>query len=380
MKIPPFQLEEFWDEHEWSTPFLLCCSDAESWSLQELLRHADGEGRILWEGLRLGYTEPSGLPLLREEIARLYDSVSPDHVTTFAGAEDGIYCAMQALVSPHDHVIVVTPCYQSLFTLPTVLGAEVTALQLQCRPAGWSFTIEELEQAFRPNTKLVVLNFPHNPTGALLDRPGFDRLVELARQRGAYIFSDEVYRYLEIDEGERSPSIADTYEKGVALNAMTKAFGLAGLRIGWLASQDAAVIQRAASYKLYTSICNSAPSEVLALIALRAKETLLERNRQIMLANLALLDQFFARHTQLFRYIRPQAGTSLFPELCSNVSSQEFMEQLLADQGVLIMPGSLFNIPGNHFRMGFGRRNMPEVLSRFEQFLEKNEKRLLGNQ
>ena len=172
--------------------------------------------------------------------------------------------------------------------------------------------------------------------------------------------------------------MADAYEKGISLNAMTKAFGLAGLRIGWLASQDASVIQRAASYKLYTSICNSAPSEILALMGLRAKEALLGRNRKIMLNNLALLDQFFDRWPALFQYTRPQAGTSAFPELRSKVSSQDMMERLLAEQGVLVMPGNIFNADGNHFRIGFGRNNMPEALARFEQFVEDNEDHFLG--
>ena len=153
MKLPPFELEEFFFQYEFKAPLLFCSSDAETWSLQEILGHADSESLQLWDSLRLGYTEAPGLPMLRDEIAGLYRSVKAHHITTFAGAEDGIYCALQALISPNDHVVVVTPCYQSLLSLPTSLGARVTTLRLQCRPEGWSFTMEELERAVRPDTK-----------------------------------------------------------------------------------------------------------------------------------------------------------------------------------------------------------------------------------
>lgn len=178
-----------------------------------------------------------------------------------------------------------------------------------------------------------------------------------------------MYRYMEIDERQRLPSIADAYEKGIALFGMTKPFGLAGLRVGWLACRDVGFMQRVSSYKLYTSICNSAPSEVLALIGLRAKETILGRNRRILLRNLELLDRFFERQSGRLAWVRPQSGTIAFPELLLPMSIDQFNEALVEKAGVLIMPGSIFDYPGNYFRIGFGRLNMPEILERFEQFL-----------
>jgi aspartate/methionine/tyrosine aminotransferase len=371
MKIPHFKLEEFWKKHEFSAPYLLCPSDAEPWSLKELLTLADSETRHLWDALHLGYTESPGLPLLREEIAQLYSSIDKDQILTTAGAEEGIYCAMQSLLSPGDHVIAISPCYQSLETLPKALGAEVTFITLDPLKK-WKMDIEELKSAFRSSTRLLVLNYPHNPTGALLDQQVFETMIDLAKAVGAYIFSDEVYRYLEIDESKRLPAMADAYEKGISLNVMTKAFGLAGLRVGWLASRDAAFLEKTASYKLYTSICNSAPSEILALIALRSKAAILKRNRGIMMDNLQLLDQFFERHKASFGWIRPESGTMAFPELLLPISADQFVQRLVEESGILVMPGSVFDFPGNFFRIGFGRKNMPEILERFEDFLKNN--------
>lgn len=368
MELPPFKLEEFWKKYEFVSPYLLCPSDTESWSLSDIIGLADAESKELWVTLRLGYTESPGHPLLRAEIAKLYSSIQSDQVLTTAGAEEGIYCALKALLSPGDHVIVVTPCYESLEAIPMGIGAKITRIALDPKH-NWKLSLDSLEKAFKHNTKVLILNYPHNPTGSLLDREVFHGMIDLARKHGCYIFSDEVYRYMEVNEDERLPSIADAYEKGITLNVMTKAFGLAGLRIGWLASQDREFIQKAGSYKLYLSICNSAPSEILALIGLRAKDTLLKRNRKIMLHNLQLLDAFMERQRHRLAWVRPQSGTVAFLELLLPIPIEQFTEQLVEKTGVLIMPGTIFDITGNFFRIGFGRKDMPEVLERFEAYL-----------
>lgn len=347
----------------------MCPSDAESWSLKEILAMADPETKELWENLRLGYTEAPGLPALRTEIASLYTSLNKEAIITTAGAEEAIYCSLRTLLKSGDHVVAVAPCYQSLQTIPEAIGAHITLVQLR-EDTNWQLDVRELEASLRPTTKAIILNYPHNPTGALLSRESLDAVINLARARGIYIFSDEVYRFLEIDESKRVPALADAYEKGISLNVMTKAFGLAGLRIGWLASRDKQFIENVMSYKLYTSICNSAPSEILALIALRARETILKRNKEIILSNLALVEKFMERHRSSFRWRRPESGPMAFVELLLPIPIDQFTEQLVNKSGVLIMPGTVFNYPGNFFRIGFGRRNFPEVLAHFEQFLE----------
>lgn len=369
MKIPPFKLEEFWKKYEFTAPYLLCCSDAESWKLNEILELADPESKKLWESLSLGYTQSPGLPILRQEIARLYSLIDSDQILTLAGAEEGIYCSMRTLIEPGDHVIVIDPCYQSLSTLPQSFGADITRIVLDSKNH-WQLDLEEVKKAFRSDTKLLILNYPHNPTGAVLGKEVFEGLIELARERGTYIFCDEVYRYLEIDEAKRLPSIVDAYDKGIALNVMTKAFGLAGLRIGWLVTKDIDFLQRVSSYKLYTSICNSAPSEILALMALRAKDKILKRNRKVMLENLKILESFIKRHQKLLSWVPPQSGTMAVLELLLPIPIEKFSEELVEKMGVLIMPGNVFDLPGNFFRIGFGKKNMIEALDRFEQFLQ----------
>jgi len=368
MIIPPFKLEEFWKKHEFVVPHLLCCSDAETWGLQELLSLADPESLKLWESLTLGYTEPPGHPILRREISALYTSLNSDHIFTFAGAEEGIYCAMRTLIEPGDHVIVIDPCYQSLTTLPKTFGAEVTPIQLKFENQ-WKLDINEVEKAFRPTTKMLILNVPHNPTGMILERDVQDRLIDCARKNGTYIFCDEVYRYLEIDDTARLPSIADEYERGISLNVMTKSFGLAGLRIGWIATRDKEFLKEVGSYKLYTSICNSAPSEILAIMALRAKKQILERNRKILLKNLQILDGFMGRQHKSLSWVRPQGGTMAVLKLLLPIAVGTFAEDLIKAQGVLIMPGSVFDLSGNFFRIGFGKKNFSDILKRLEKYL-----------
>lgn len=370
MKIPDFKLEEFWKKYEFTSPYLLCCSDAETWPLQELLDMADTDSKSLWNSLALGYTESPGHPLLREEIAKLYENLQADDILTFAGAEEGIYCTMRVLVEPEDHVIVIDPCYQSLSTLAQTFKGEITAIQLK-EEDQWNLDLEKVKNAFRPHTKLLVLNYPHNPTGALLNKEVWEGLIQLARKRGAYIFCDEVYRYMEVDEKERMPPIADVYEKGISHNVMSKSFGLAGLRIGWLATKDSIFLKRVGSYKLYTSICNSAPSEILAIMGLRSKDRIFKRNRDIMLKNLNLLDEFMKRNAHLISWVRPQSGTIAVLKLLLPISIETFAENLVRTEGILIMPGSVFDLPGNYFRIGFGKKNMPSILEKFESYLQK---------
>lgn len=375
MQLPTFKLEDYFVHREFTAPYLLCASDVESWSLKEILAFADPQCADLWDSLWLGYTETRGLPLLRQEISRLYSQVPAGNILCCSGAGEGNYFSLQALVSPGDHVIVFTPCYQSLEELPKAFGAEVTRIPLE-ENLNWGFDLNKVKEAFKKNTRLVILNYPHNPTGSLPDKETYFALIELARRHGAYIFSDEVYRFLELDESKRLPSMADCYEKGISVSVMTKAFGLAGLRIGWVAATDEAFLKKAANIKHYLSICSSAPSEILALISLRAKNKILDRNYSIMRTNLAILKPFFERHQDLISWKPPVAGCIGFPKLNLPVDIDEFAEELRHEEGVLLLPGSIFNYPGPFFRIGFGRRNMPEALERFERFILKKARQI----
>ena len=369
MRIPDFMLERYFARWEFSAPYLLCSSDVEGWRLADLLALADAEGRSRWEALTLGYTESAGLPALREAIAGLYTGVSPGDILTFGGAQEALFVLLNVLLGAGDHALVTWPGYQSLHEVARATGADVTLLPLRAED-GWQLDLAALTRALRPNTRVVVVNFPHNPTGALPARATFEALGQLCEARGIFLLSDEVYRLLEYAPEQRLPAAVEQGPHGVSLGVMSKAFGLAGLRVGWLALKDAALRERCAAFKDYTTLCNAAPSEVLALIALRAKEQVLARSRTLLAQNLALLDTFFARHAERFGWVRPCAGSVAFPRLLQG-SADTFCEQLVQQEGVLLLPGSVYDFPGEHFRLGFGRSSMPEALARLERFCER---------
>jgi aspartate/methionine/tyrosine aminotransferase len=367
-QLPDFRLERYFARWEFTAPYLLCASDIEGLKLLELLALADTETAALWEGLSLGYTESAGLPLLRREIATLYNSVAADDVLVFAGAEEAILVALSSLLGAGEHAIVTWPCYQSLEEV--VRGAGATVSRWELREADrWQPDPEALCALLRDNTRLIVANFPHNPTGAMPDRAAWDEIVSIAREAGAWLFADEVYRGLEYDPAHRLPTAVDIYERGVSLGVMSKAWALAGLRIGWIACRDPSALQRMATRKDWTTICSSAPSEVLALMGLRARAAIVERNRAIIRENLALLDPFFERHGDRLRWVRPRVGCIGFPRLIGE-SVDGFAERLVEREGVLLLPGTTYGHAGNHFRLGFGRRNMPEALARLERFMQ----------
>ncbi|MCE5317358.1 MAG: aminotransferase class I/II-fold pyridoxal phosphate-dependent enzyme [Parachlamydia sp.] len=365
----PFKLERYFEKWEFQAPYLLCSSDNETLPVKDLLALADEESLDLWENLDLGYTHVTGHPMLKKEIAQLYSQVDENGICTFAGAGEGIYAVLSLLVNKGDHVLAPFPCYQSLRDLPRSKGAEVSLYPIRETSEGWRFELEDLIQVLRPDTCLIILNFPHNPTGAHIERETLEQIVAYARRSHAYIFSDEVYRFSE-HEGPATPPAADLYERAISLGVMSKSFGLAGLRVGWLATQDKAILEQCMNFKCYMSLCNSAPSEILALMALRAKEKILDRNLAIIRKNLDILDTFFSAYRDMFSWKRPKAGSTTFPKLLAQRSIEDFSQELIAKAGVLLLPGSVYDYPGNHFRLGFGRENLPVALGHLERFLK----------
>ena len=368
MRIADFALERYFARWEFAVEHLLCASDVQGYPMADLLALADDETRGLWDGLALGYTESTGHPLLRREIASLYETIEADDVLTFAGAEEAVFCLVNALVGPDDHVVVTWPGYQSLYEVARAAGADVTLHELH-EHDGWALDLDLLRSQVTPATRLIVVNLPHNPTGMLADRATYDGLVALAAETGAHLLVDEVYRGLEVDEEDRLPAGADALPRGISLGVMSKTFAMAGLRIGWLATRDRELLARVAAFKDYTTICSSAPSEILAIIALRARDRVLARSRGIVAANLDLLDAFFEDWADRFEWVRPRAGSIGFPRLTvPGVRIDDWAAELVEAEGVLLLPGSQFGHPGNHFRLGFGRTDMPEALGRLEAF------------
>jgi aspartate/methionine/tyrosine aminotransferase len=368
MRIADFALERYFARWEFAVDHLLCASDVQGMPVAELLDMADAESRGLWDGLTLGYTESTGHPLLRREIAGLYEHIEPDDVLVFAGAEEAIFCLANVLLGPGDHAVVTWPGYQSLYEVGRAAGADVTLHELH-ETDGWSLDVPRLLAALRPATRLVVVNAPHNPTGMLPTHDEWAELTAALDERGIHLLADEVYRFLEIDEADRLTAGADAFERGISLGVMSKSFAMAGLRIGWLATRDRELLARCAAFKDYTTICSSAPSEILALIGLRARDRVLARSQAIVAANLTRLDGFFEDWVDRFTWVRPRGGSIGFPRLTvPAVRIDDWSAQLVEATGVLLLPGSTFGHQGNHFRIGFGRTDLPEALSRLEAF------------
>ncbi len=212
------------------------------------------------------------------------------------------------------------------------------------------------------------MNSPNNPTGYTLKKEEIEKIVEIARRYDLYVFCDEVYKGVELD-GEKRPWFADCYEKGISLGVMSKAYGLAGLRLGWIATKDLEIIEKMKKMKHYTSICTSAPSEYLSMVALKHSDEILNKNRSIIESNLKLADKFFSKYSDLFEYNRPMAGPVAFHKMNIEMPIHDFCETLVAEKGVLLLPSSIYGFKGQYFRMGYGRDNFEESLKKFEEYL-----------
>jgi aspartate/methionine/tyrosine aminotransferase len=367
MQLAPFKLERYFARYEFNVKYLLCSSDSESLSIGDLLAfEPDAEEKLRHHWL--GYTESTGAPPLRQEISHVYSAIQPEQVLVHSGAEEAIFLFMHAALQPGDHVIVHWPCYQSLFEIARSIGCEVSFWE--ARPQNmWVPALDELKGSLRSNTRAIIINSPHNPTGYLMAETDFRAVNQLAQERGIIVFSDEVYRGLEYDPAERLPAACDLNPTAISLGVMSKAYGLAGLRIGWIASQNAQILSRMAALKDYTTICSSAPSEFLSELALRHRDQITARNLGIIQDNLALLKTFFTRRADLFEWVPPKAGPIAFPHLTGE-DVEQFCHDLVTSSGVLLLPGTMYDHPGNHFRLGYARKNMPQALQRLEQFLD----------
>lgn len=369
MKIAPFALERYFAEHEFTARYLLSNSDCEALGMSDLLGLASSESLALWENLKLGYTETPGFIQLREAIADLYPGIGSGQVLVTV-PEEGIFLLMNAVLSPGDHVVCTFPAYQSLFQIARSIGCQVTNWEPD-EARGWRFDPERLESLLRPETKLVVVNFPHNPTGQVPPAEEFRAVIDLVRRRGIYLFSDEMYRFLELEPAVTLPSACETYERALSLFGLSKTFGLPGLRVGWIVSQAREMIERISMLKDYTTICASAPSEILALMALRSRETIISRQRRRLHRNLALLDRFFENQSDRMTWIRPGGGSVCLPRLHIGKTARGFCDDLVRETGIMLVPSELFFFGDRHVRIGFGREDFPEVIDLFADYLSR---------
>lgn len=368
MHIRPFATELFFSRYEFSTPHLLSVSDCETISVEELLALSGSSPNELGR-MRLGYTEATGNPVLRESIAKTYKSVHPDEVVVLGTPVEGIFLTLHTLLEPTDEAIVLMPAYDALFNVAEHLGARVHRWDFLPVEGGWALDWEALKKLVNDRTKLLVVNFPHNPTGYLPTREEFLRLVAFAKKHDLWLFCDEIYRGLELTR-EALPSAADSYERSVVLSGLSKSYGLPGLRFGWVVIKDRAVRDQLVNWKHYTSICPPAPSEFLAWAALRAREVLVTRNRNRVQENVALADAFFARWPETFTWRPPMAG----PVALVGVevpSAEAYCHDLAREAGVMLLPATCLGHADTHVRFGFGRASFVQALAHYEAHLRQ---------
>jgi aspartate/methionine/tyrosine aminotransferase len=372
MKIAPFETEQFFARYEFNTPYQLCNSDCESISIEELLE-LSGDSLQGLGSQRLVYTESQGQAKLRTAIAASYRNVSPDHVVVLGAPVEGIYLIARSLLEPGDEVVVLTPAYDALVNLfQHVAGAEhVKRWAFRAADAHWSLDLDDLRALLTPATKLLVVNFPHNPTGYLPSPEWQQELVELTKEHGLTLFCDEMYFGLVHAGTPPIPSMADVSDRAVVLSGLSKTHGLPGLRCGWLVIAEEAVRQDVMNWKFYTSICPPVATEYLANAALRIADQLRQRNLARIAQNLKTVEAFFARWPELFEWRRPLAGsTALVGFDVPSVS--ELSRQLATEEGLLIQSAAMLGSDDRHMRIGLGREGFDTAPNRFERWLERS--------
>lgn len=371
MKIKNFKLECYFGKYEFTAPYLLTQSDCESMSTKELLSMEPGseEGYMnQW----LGYTETWGDPELRKLVAGLYEDMDAENVLIFHGAQEAIFGYMNVMLEPGDHMIAMYPNYQSAYEVAnSIPDCSYSKWELHDAGDRWTLDFDELEAMIQPNTKLIAINSPNNPTGYTFTNAEIERLCDICRKHDLYLFSDEVYKGIEMD-GEKRNWFADRYEKSVSLGVMSKSYGLAGLRVGWLVSKDIKTLNKVVKFKHYMSICDSAPSEYLAKVALKHSDELLNRSRELIEANIKIADKLFEKYSHLFEKKSAPAGPVAYHKFLGDMPVNEFCQMAVDKKGVLLLPSNIYEFDGQYFRMGYGRKNVPESLTKFDEFLEEN--------
>ena len=371
MKIKPFLLERYFAQYEFSSRYLLSSSDCDGFSLNEILALANAKEREQWDTLQLGYTESSGLPELKEEISKHYKNVSSEEVFVLSPGEAN-FIAMNVLLQPGDHVICMAPAYQSLYEVTKSIGCELSFWNPSLDTEAWYYDPEELSKLITSKTKLIILNFPHNPTGYIPTLTDYTKIVSIARSKGVFIFADEMYHQLVHDPNDILPQMCEVYERSISLWGMAKTFALAGLRLGWIVCKDPVVMEEMKRFKDYLTICSPSTSEVLTLIALRNKRQLIQHNLDKISANIRLFTTFCDEHRRHLQFAPTLAGSTAFVKLMVKEPSLSFSEKLVKETGIMTLPAEMFEFGNSHLRIGFGRKNMHVPLEILDKYLREN--------
>lgn len=373
MKINPFLTEQFFSEYEFTSPHMLASSDCETLSIQAVLEMAGATLADLAD-VTLGYTESQGNPELRALIATMYSEVRSEDVVVLTSPVEGIYLAMQTLLEPGDEVVALRPAYDALTNVARHVCHRVVPWDFIPTEKSWALDFDHLEALITDQTKMIVVNFPHNPTGFLPTENQFAKLVSIAERHGVWLFCDEIYRGLEF--GQAIPSAADVYEKSITLSGLSKTYGLPGLRAGWVVIRDSKMRDELINWKHYTTICPAAPTEFLAIHAIKIRNQLADRSKSIIQGNLKLCDEFFSHHHDLFTWRPPIAGSVGFAELNLDEfgfgSATEYCHYLAKQRGVVLLPGECLGYADRFVRLGLGRKSFESALHAFAQVLRQD--------
>jgi aspartate/methionine/tyrosine aminotransferase len=366
MQIKPFKLERYFAKYEFSTKYLLSSSDCDGYSMDYVLNCADAEEKKRWNTITLGYTDSQGSLFLRETIAKQYKTITPEEVFVLSPGEAN-FILMNVLLKRGDHVVCMAPAYQSLYQVCKSIGCKISWWKPE-NEDNWNYNPEQLKSLIQKNTKLIIVNFPHNPTGFLPTQQQLNQIIEIARSQNIVLFSDEMYHQLVHQPTLNIPSLADLYENAISLWGMAKSFGLAGLRLGWVATKNHELLQKMVEYKDYLSICNNPMSEALSVIALNHKELFIQPNLEKIIKNKTLFKAFTSKTKGLFQFTPPNAGSTAFVKI-NTTQALVFSEKLVEKTGIMLVPSEMFEYGTSHVRIGFGRENMPEILDLLETSL-----------
>jgi len=369
MEIKPFETEKYFEKYEFTSPYMLSASDCETVRIADLIEMGGGSADELLN-LRLGYTPLGGSVPLRQQISGLYESVAPDQIIVLGTPVEGIFLTCQVLLGKNDHVIALTPAYDSLMHSAQFACDNFSNWNLKLKNNKWSLDIEELEKLIQPNTRLLMLNFPHNPTGYLPTHVEFREIFEIASKRDIWVFSDEMYRGLEYSAADTLPSAADLYEKAITLCGVSKSLGLPGLRFGWLTIKNKILREKLSNWKNYTSMCSPQTTEYLGAMAIRSRDQLIEKNVGIIKNNLNTAKSFFADFTENFNWIPPMAGSVSVVEL-KKEPAEQYCHRVAGGCGAVLLPSRYMGAEDRFFRMGFGRKNFQKNIGEFKKYLLK---------
>ena len=356
MRFKPSLINLYYKKWESQSPVVLSQSNPQPFTREELENIVGSTENLFEPQEALTYSTVQGDEILRSKIAELYDHNNLENIATFAGAQEAIFCATHSLVEPGDKVVAITPIFEPLIKTAQDIGCEIELISLQANDQ-WQLDLNQLEDAINDGCKLLIINFPHNPTGAMISKDQLLQIINICERNNCWILSDEVFRGLEHHPEDRLPAVSDLYEKSISISVLSKAFALPSLRIGWISCQNKKILDQTLQVKDYLSICNSLFDEKLATKIIPHYDHIWERNRLLLTRNLERLNQHFEKHQNKFKLSQPMAGCTAFPIVNGGQTAAEFSKELIRSEKLMLLPDELFVTELNGFRLGFGHEH-----------------------